>query len=981
MISSALARTVHNRSFHKVLSNSAQRALAAASSVPKEPRGQAQSVEGLRAPYLQATKLPNITMPERREQKVEKSLVAEVPVPQSAQEVKETIGQMRTLLLSNSFNTMTQRAFLELQETYGQDVRVELARDEAQILDCIERHQPDVIICPFLTKRIPQEVWQNKDVPCLIIHPGIHGDRGASSIDWALKEGASEWGVTVLQADEEMDAGDIWATQNFPVPPTATKSTLYGKAAVNAAMACMHEALEKIANKKEGIPLDYSDPSVKGTLRDNMKLADRKIDFNQSSEMVVNTIRFSDSSPGTPWEVAGEKVFIYGAHADNDPAAPTAKPGTITGKCNGAVRVACGSGSIWITHMKGRGKQSALPKIKLPATDILPNEVVEALEDVAEPNIFEKLTEGPFRDIWVTVSDTGVATMHFPFLNGAMSTTQCHRLIDAFEKTCDRADVKVVVLAGGASAWSNGINLNTIEASDDPQLESWQNINAINDFVKAIFSRKDVVTIAALQGNAGAGGVMAALACDQVWADETVVLNPHYKTMGLHGSEYWTHFLPNRVGDEMAAVLTQSCLPLSATRAHAIGLVDAVFQEDGRDFMSQVAQNSERFAEADKYQAITEGKRATRDEAYFKALQNVRDNELKVMRENFKSAEYDKARSAFVNKTPGTMTPLHLLTHNRLSAPNNDLGRATLLDGAAVAKNRNDKLAEKVAKRKERFGASPRLAVLLVNGREDSERYVRQKTKTAKKVGIDAETIRFDFNDSAQALEAELIRKIRALNDNKVVNGIMVQLPLPAGIDQHKVLSHISAEKDVDGFHAMNIGALAGGATDSAHTFEPCTPKGVMALLDHYGVPLTGKNVCIIGQSNVVGKPLQLSLMGRGATVTGCNINTHNIAEHVKRADVVVAAAGVPELIQPDWVKPGAVVVDVGFHVQKTESDVAASKTTEKIVGDVDEAVGHVAALVTPVPGGVGPMTVSMLLENTVDAFDQQHAMPSENHL
>lgn len=129
MISSALARTVHNRSFHKVLSNSAQRALAAASSVPKEPRGQAQSVKGLRTPYLQAAKLPNITMPERREHKVEKSSVAEVPVPQSAQEVKETIGQMRTLLLSNSFNTMTQRAFLELQETYGQDVRVELARD------------------------------------------------------------------------------------------------------------------------------------------------------------------------------------------------------------------------------------------------------------------------------------------------------------------------------------------------------------------------------------------------------------------------------------------------------------------------------------------------------------------------------------------------------------------------------------------------------------------------------------------------------------------------------------------------------------------------------------------------------------------------------------------------------------------------------------------------------------------------------------
>jgi len=169
----------------------------------------------------------------------------------------------------------------------------------------------------------------------------------------------------------------------------------------------------------------------------------------------------------------------------------------------------------------------------------------------------------------VTIQDE-VATVKFPFLSGAMSTDQCESLTAAFWRTCARLDGKVVVLAGGNSAWSNGVNLNTIEAARDSKEESWRNINAINDLVKAIFSETSKVTVAALQGNAGAGGAMAALSCDFVWTHNHTILNPHYKLMGLHGSEYWTNFLPARVGNEMAVKLTESCMPVSVTVAKDI---------------------------------------------------------------------------------------------------------------------------------------------------------------------------------------------------------------------------------------------------------------------------------------------------------------------------------------------------------------------------------------------------------------------------
>ena len=439
-------------------------------------------------------------------------LVNELAVQQPKFDLSPERSVQRVLFLTNSFNSMAQRAYVELKDKYSMDIRVEIAIDEKQMVESVRRHEPDVIICPFLTKRIPEEIWSNTDTPCLIVHPGIHGDRGASSIDWALKEKSTEWGVTVLQADEEMDAGAIWATSNFPVPSEITKSELYGTYVVDTAMECLHDAIAKISSGKQGTPLDYSDPTVMGTLRPNMKIKDRTVDFNGNANDVASAICFSDSAPGAPCVIGGHKVFAYNAHVDRSSDAniqgePVSSPGTITGQLNGAVRVACGDGSIWITHMKGRGKDTQLPRIKLPSTQCLPDEVTKPVMEVVEPCLFASPRDSPFRDLWVEVED-GVATINFPFLNGAMSTTQCERLTEAFRDTCARPDVKVVVLAGGTSAWSNGINLNTIEASDDPADESWKNINAINDFVKAVFSEKEKVIVAALQGNAGVRGYL-----------------------------------------------------------------------------------------------------------------------------------------------------------------------------------------------------------------------------------------------------------------------------------------------------------------------------------------------------------------------------------------------------------------------------------------------------------------------------------------
>ncbi len=270
-----------------------------------------------------------------------------------------------------------------------------------------------------------------------------------------------------------------------------------------------------------------------------------------------------------------------------------------------------------------------------------------------------------------------------------------------------------------------------------------------------------------------------------------------------------------------------------------------------------------------------------------------------------------------------------------------------------MARARQVQLKEKILKFREENGRAPGLAVVIVGEDPASQVYVRNKVKTCLALGIES----FHFEVPGDISEAALSSKIHELNGDSKVDGILVQLPLPKHLDADKILELIRPEKDPDGLTTGNLGLLFAGRKRVA----PCTPWGVMAILDHYEIPVTGKNVVVIGRSNIVGKPQAMLMLEKNATVTICHSKTVNLFEHTRRADIVVVAAGQPRFIGRDAFKAGAVVVDVGIHRPAT------GDFSGKLCGDVrfEELEGHAAAA-TPVPGGVGPMTIQMLMENTL---------------
>lgn len=274
---------------------------------------------------------------------------------------------------------------------------------------------------------------------------------------------------------------------------------------------------------------------------------------------------------------------------------------------------------------------------------------------------------------------------------------------------------------------------------------------------------------------------------------------------------------------------------------------------------------------------------------------------------------------------------------------------ATIIDGRAVAKVFKEEIADRTAEMIA-SGVTPHLAVVLVGENSASQVYVRNKENSCIRAGMLSSVIRMDENTTQEALEEVVVK----LNKDVSVHGILVQLPLPKHLDEARVLRLINPDKDVDGFHAMNSGRLMNGQKG----FVPCTPLGVMKLLEAYDIPVSGKHAVVIGRSNIVGKPMAMLLLAANATVTICHSRTQNLAEITRQADILVAAVGRAGFVTADMVKPGAVVIDVGIN-----------RVDGQIVGDVDyAAVSEVAGYITPVPGGVGQMTIAMLLANTLDA-------------
>jgi 5,10-methylene-tetrahydrofolate dehydrogenase/methenyl tetrahydrofolate cyclohydrolase len=288
---------------------------------------------------------------------------------------------------------------------------------------------------------------------------------------------------------------------------------------------------------------------------------------------------------------------------------------------------------------------------------------------------------------------------------------------------------------------------------------------------------------------------------------------------------------------------------------------------------------------------------------------------------------------------------------------------AKIIDGNAIAAEIRQDIKSKLEKFRQEHGedaGKPGLAVLLVGDRKDSATYVRMKKRVASELGFYS----VDTQLSGEATQEEVIQKVRDFNADPNINGILVQLPLPKHINEEVVLREVSLEKDVDGFHPINIGNLSMKGREP--TFVPCTPKGCIELLDRVGVSLAGKNAVVLGRSNIVGIPVAMLLLHRNATVTICHSQSRDVKEKVQQADILIAACGQPEYVRGDWIKPGAIVIDVGIN----PVDDSSKKTGYRLVGDVcyDEAV-QVAGYITPVPGGVGPMTIAMLMLNTWTSF------------
>ncbi|MCX5302509.1 MULTISPECIES: hydrogenase maturation protein [Streptomyces] len=555
---------------------------------------------------------------------------------------------MYVLLVASAFNSLTQRVHAELRD-HGHRVAVELALPGAGLADAVRGHRPDLVIAPMLRTAIPEEVWAAHT--CLVVHPGPVGDRGPSSLDRAIQDGESRWGVTVLQANAEMDAGDVWASVACPVPPVG-KSDLYRGEIADAALEAVLLAVERFASGT------YTPrPQAGGRARPLLRQEDRRIDWaGDTTEGVLRALRAADSQPGVRDELLGGDWYLHGGHREER---LRGRPGELLATRDGALCRATTDGAVWIPELRAPRRPGGPATPRLPATLALADRLPPLPEVPAPPH---SGPHGPHHRAWSDIGyhEEGQAGfLSFSFPGGAMSTAHCRRLLDAYRTALTRPTA-VLVLGGGRDFFSNGIHLGVIEASADPAEESWANINAMNDLVEAVLTTTDRLVVSALGGNAAAGGVMLALAADEVWCRSGVVLNPHYRLMGLHGSEYWTYTLPRRVGPALADRLTTEALPLSAAAALGLGLVDRTLRCPPGAFTGETDRLAARLAALPATASRIAAKKAARerDEAE-RPLADHRRAELAEMRRTFfdPGAPYHALRRAFVRKERPVSTP------------------------------------------------------------------------------------------------------------------------------------------------------------------------------------------------------------------------------------------------------------------------------------------------------------------------------------
>jgi enoyl-CoA hydratase/carnithine racemase/methionyl-tRNA formyltransferase len=640
---------------------------------------------------------------------------------------------MKILFLCTAHNSLSQRLYLALSRSH--QVTIEYALSDSVMLEAIALSKPDLVICPFLTTFVPKQIYEN--VMTLIIHPGPPGDAGPSSIDWLLLgddgtvedpaellqrmdsgvryEGRSHWGVTVLQADEEFDAGPVWAFQQFPIEdidePSLTKSSLYRgnitRAAIMAAQAAV-QRIELARPQKQGpcsaklranpeferLSVSDNQPFQGGVThaRPLLKASFGGFDNTRhSAEYISRRIRAADSQPGAMSKVFGPSLYLYGGIVDdtvaNIPKTTLSDPDVkVLATRDGAVCIPAADGNgVWITHIrqpKMKTDKALWPKVPavmgLVELGIMDEATARKIE-LPCPKDFSLLPGETLQEVWIDFevdekNGNTAAYLYFEHYNGAMSTAQCSRLIEAMDHILAKAatdkTIRAVVLMGGAY-FSNGIALNVIEASQDPAYESWININRIDDVVQHLlheFPSRNITTIAALRGNAAAGGVALATACDFVIAGSDVVLNPAYRGIGLHGSEFHSITYTARCGAQQAQKLLRAMVPLSPLQARQIGLVDFVFPGSGEVLDDHIQTH---VALMLKDGIARKGSWKRKLDLSLSALASARADELAEMAKDFwspRSSRYHTRRSAFVRKAKPTRTPLRFALHRRVQA-------------------------------------------------------------------------------------------------------------------------------------------------------------------------------------------------------------------------------------------------------------------------------------------------------------------------
>jgi len=535
-------------------------------------------------------------------------------------------------LLVTSFNSLSQAVYVWLKDRgYKLDVVYinSITRDSE-----IAEFKPDTVLCPFLKHYIPSFIYQN--YPTFVFHPGVRGDRGAYSIEWALINKEKNWGGVWLRAVKELDAGDIYASGEFELEQKS-KAYVYRVQEKKVALEAIEELLENIKS-------DNFIPQIQNPIHSKPEIA---IDWKRdTTKDIVKKINILDSDPGVKDSILGLDVYLFGAWEEEKLGSNTeVEPKTILAKRDGAICLKTIDSAVWISHLKEENG------FKLPSTYVL-KERLKGIKEHRLPLIFDKSYK-TFYEVSAEIKDD-IAYLDFNFLNGAFRAEQSIRLKYAIEYLRER--VKCIVLMGAEQFFSNGINLNILEDSKKQGEDGWSNINAINELIESVLFAENIVTISFVNKNAGAGGVFLATACDFVVSSSDVVFNPHYKTIGLSGSEYHTYTLPKRVGESMAKKLLNECLPISAKFAKDIGLVDEII--DSKETLEEFAKSK---IEEEFFDDFIWDKEDFLEENIEK-IKQYKEEELKVMYPEFwnEDSPFHKLRRDFVYKVCPTTTPKRL---------------------------------------------------------------------------------------------------------------------------------------------------------------------------------------------------------------------------------------------------------------------------------------------------------------------------------